>query len=192
MWSLTRFHLSRSRRPAVMSGPKPVSAYMAFVEKHRAWLVCIGVLPASCVLKVIERFQRWLTAPHAAGHDERVARVCAAVKQWASLPLPKPKMCTDRSSAYSHSVRMTDKSQWHRIAMGDLRAILSVSTDAAGASVVRVEPGVTVAEISTYLLDKGLQLECTLEMEDATLGGLAAATGSTPDEIEPLSHTVSL
>ena len=29
----------------VMPGPKEPSAYMKFVEKHRALLVCIGVLP---------------------------------------------------------------------------------------------------------------------------------------------------
>ena len=89
-------------------------------------------------------------------------------------------MCTDRNSAYSHSVRLTDKSRWHKIAMGDLRAILGVGEGGGEHGVtVRVEPGVTVSEISTYLLARNLQLECTLEMEDATIGGLAAATGMT-------------
>ena len=163
-----------------MPGPKEPSAYMAFVERYRAWLVCIGVLPASCVLKVYEKVQRWLTAPSAEGHTERVQRICSDVKRWASLPAEERKpMCTDRSSAYSHSVRLTDKSRWHKIAMGDLRAILGVEEGEAGVTVVRVEPGVTVSEISTYLLARHLQLECTLEMEDATIGGLAAATGMT-------------
>lgn len=163
-----------------MSGPKEPSAYMAFVERYRAWLVCIGVLPASCLLKVYEKVQRWLTAPSAEAHTERVQRICSDVMRWASLPAEERKpMCTDRNSAYSHSVRLTDKSRWHKIAMGDLRAILGVEESEAGVMVVRVEPGVTVSEISTYLLARHLQLECTLEMEDATIGGLAAATGMT-------------
>lgn len=160
-----------------MPGPKPNSAYMDFVEKYRAWLVCFGVLPASTVLKLVEQCQRWLTAPKASEHDARVARVCAAVKQWASVPEAERKlMCTDRSSSHSHSVRLTDKEHWHKIKMGDLRAIIDVD---AAAGTVHVEPGVTVKEITLYLLERGLQLECTLEMEDATLGGLAAATGVT-------------
>ena len=158
-----------------MSTPKPTSAYMQFVEKYRAWLVCIGVLPASCVLKIVERLHRWWSMPSAEGHEERVARVCAAVTQWASLPPTERRpMCTDRNPAYSHSVRLVDKSQWHKIALGDLRAILGNDE-----RTVRVEPGVTVSEVTNYLLAKNLQLECTLEMEDATIGGLAAATGMT-------------
>ena len=152
---------------------------MAFVEKYRAWLVCFGVLPTSTVLKIYEKLHRWLTAPKAEEHDVRVQRVCADVQRWASLPAAERKpMCTDRSSAYSHSVRLTDKSGWHRIAMGDLRAIIGVEGEHERAT-VRVEPGVTVAEISHFLLERNLQLECTLEMEDATIGGLAAATGMT-------------
>jgi delta24-sterol reductase len=161
------------------SGPRPPSAYMQFVEKHRAWLVCIGVLPASVVLKFVEKAHRWLTAPRPEGHEERVRGVCAAVQQWASLPAAERKpMCTDRSSSHSHSVRLADKSQWHKIRLGQLRAILGVEGEGT-AAVVRVEPGVTVSEITLYLLERGLQLACTLEMEDATLGGLAAATGMT-------------
>lgn len=153
---------------------------MAFVEKYRAWLVCIGVLPASCVLKVYEKVHRWLTAPDPEDHEKRVQRVSQDVKRWASLPAAERRpMCTDRSSSYSHSVRLTDKSQWHKIVLGDLRAILGVEQDKEHMTTVRVEPGVTVSEISNYLLARELQLECTLEMEDATIGGLAAATGMT-------------
>lgn len=164
------------------SGPRAPSARMAFIERHRAVLVCVGVLPLSCVLKVAERLRRWITAPSPAKHSQRVAAVCTAVRQWASLA-DAPPMCTDRSSASSHSVRLTDKSAWHKIPMGDLRAILGVDSAAQRQSAkcvtVRVEPGVTVGEVTSYLLARGLQLECTLEMEDATLGGLAAATGMT-------------
>jgi delta24-sterol reductase len=147
----------------------------AIVERYRACIVLFFVLPPSFLLRIIDAVKNWYTAPDPAGHQSRVLRVCAAVKRWA-IDKSKP-MCTDRSSANSHSVRWTDKSQWHRIAMGDLRAILEVHTGPE--PFVRVEPGVTVGEITKHLLGRGFQLECTLEMEDATLGGLAAATGMT-------------
>lgn len=163
-----------------MTGPKKPSASMAFIEKHRALLVCIGVLPASTILKVLERFHRWITSPRSDGHEARVQRVCEAVRQWRSLPESERRpMCTDRNSVSSHSVRLADKTQWHRIQMGDLRAILHVDSNDSDSVTVTVEPGVTVREVTRFLLARGLQLECTLEMEDATIGGLAAATGMT-------------
>ena len=53
-----------------------------------------------------------------------------------------------------------------------------VGLDAA-ANVIHVEPGATVGEVTSYLLRHGRMLECCLEMEDATLGGLAMAQGMT-------------
>ena len=53
--------------------------------------------------------------------------------------------------------------------MRDLRAILGLAEGADGKS-VRVEPGVTVGEVTAWLLERELMLECTLEMADATLG----------------------
>lgn len=159
------------------AGPKEVSARMKFIEKHRAKLVCACVLPQSCVLSLSEKFKRWRTRPSAGKHADRVQRVCGYVKRWGELKNPPP-MVTDRNVAFSHSVRMVDKTKFSRIPIGELRAILGVA-EVDGATVVKVEPGVTVGEVSKYLLKRGLQLECTLEMEEATLGGLAAATGMT-------------
>ena len=160
-------------------GPKPPSRKMQFIEKYRAWLLFFFVLPRSVVLRYAEIVFRWLTAPSPAKHEQRVRRVCAAVERWGTLKEPKPPMCTDRSANFSHSVRRTDKSKWHKIAIGDLRAILGIEASTRHGSVISVEPGVTVKEATQFLLERGLMLECTLEMEDATLGGLAAATGMT-------------
>jgi hypothetical protein len=96
---------------------------------------------------------------------------------------------TDRSSFDSHSVRNSNKGAAAKVPMRDLRAILGVVPDESSFShsssssrlAVHVEPGVTVGEVTTYLLrrDPPLMLRCTLEMEDATLGGLAMAQGMT-------------
>ena len=56
-----------------------------------------------------------------------------------------------------------------KIQMGDLRSILSLD-HAKG--IVRVEPGVTMGHAMRFLSSQGLMLEVTLEMEDATIGGL--------------------
>jgi hypothetical protein len=68
--------------------------------------------------------------------------------------------------------------------MRDLYAILGLSDDGR---TLHVEPGATVGEVTAWLLSRELQLECTLEMADATLGGLAMATGMTTH-----SHICSL
>jgi delta24-sterol reductase len=75
-------------------------------------------------------------------------------------------------------VRNADKSSSRKIALRSFRAILGLSEDR---TVIHIEPGVTVGELTKWLLrqEPPLQLECTLEMVDATLGGLAMATGMT-------------
>jgi delta24-sterol reductase len=52
---------------------------------------------------------------------------------------------------------------------------------------VRVEPMVTVGEITQYLIPRGYTLAVTLEIADATLGGLAMGVGMTT-----YSHKVGL
>ena len=69
-------------------------------------------------------------------------------------------------------MRNSDKSGSEPVKLRSLYAILGCEGGA-----VHVEPGATVGEVTAYLLLRGLQLECTLEMGDATLGGLAMATG---------------
>ncbi len=44
---------------------------------------------------------------------------------------------------------------------------------------VRVEPNVTVADVTRYLIPKGYTLAVTLEIGDATVGGLAFGVGMT-------------
>ena len=53
--------------------------------------------------------------------------------------------------------------------------------------IVRVEPMVSVGDITRYLIPKGYTLAVTLEIADATLGGLAFGVGMTT-----YSHKVGL
>jgi len=146
---------------------------MKFIEKYRAEIVVIVVLPISYGIWLVRAVQRWLSAPSPEQHTQRVLRVCKDVRLQAG---GKAMLRSDRSPAESHAVRVADKSAHKQVSMRDLRAILGLSDGA-----LHVEPGVTVGEATKWLLkrDPPLQLECTLEMGKATLGGLALATGMT-------------
>ena len=180
-------------------------ATMGCLEKRRAELIVFIVLPISLAVWTFNYLRRCCSAPKATEHVARVLRVARQVRRVASLRQeqsstagssgadePVALLRTDRSAYASHSVRNAAKSDSVRIRMGDLRAILGVLDDpTASASsssgrkqrgkVVHVEPGVTVGEVTSYLLRQNppLQLSCTLEMEEATLGGLAMAQGMT-------------
>lgn len=144
---------------------------MGCVERWRAEIVVIVVLPISLIIKWWRWIQRCLRYPTPAQHDLRVKAVAEAVQQRR----PGDKLLrTDRSEHDSHSVRNSDKSASQSVQLRSLYAILG-----CGEGIVHVEPGATVGEVTAYLLKLGLQLECTLEMADATLGGLAMATGMT-------------
>ena len=138
-------------------------------ERWRAEIIVIIVLPISFVIWCYRTLTRWLFRPSAAKHGERVARVAAAVAQAAAEREGGPQrlLRTDRSVFDSHSVRNSDKSRSSNIPMRDLRAILGLAADGKS---VRVEPGATVGELTAWLLERELMLECTLEMADATLG----------------------
>ena len=153
---------------------------MGFVERHRSEIIVLVVLPISLVIWCVRTLQRWWRRPRPEQHGARVARVAAAVRAKAATgPLR-----TDRSVYDSHSVRNADKASAMQVPMRDLYAILGLSEDGR---TLHVEPGATVGEVTAWLLSRELQLECTLEMADATLGGLAMATGMTTH-----SHVCSL
>lgn len=115
-------------------------------------------------------------------HDDKVARVCQEVREWQQLP-PEQKgtkgIRTDRNGNASHSVRENVKTGAFKVQMGDFDTILELKKGQNDDMSVVVEPGVTVGKITNYLTEQKLQLAATLEMEEATLGGLVMATGMT-------------
>ena len=148
------------------------------ITEWRAVIIVCVVMPLSFMSRLFNSVRRSLFEAHgndAAGHDQRVEKVQAEVRRWAELPEARRKrLCTDRSPSASHSVRFAPKHLWHRIGLGSLRHILSLDEERR---LVRVEPGVTMGHVMRYLASKGFMLEVTLEMEDATVGGLVMATG---------------
>ena len=158
------------------------------LTEYRAYVLTGIGLPAGMVFDTVLRvrnflYERFGSAPQ--DHDLRVRHVQDQVRRWNTQPdADKRPMCTDRKTWMNLSTRFEPKHLWHRIQMGALRDVLSVDETKR---TVRIEPLVTVGQITRYLLPKGYMLAVTLEIEDATVGGLAMAVGMTTH-----SHKVGL
>jgi len=139
----------------------------------RPYVVLLIVLPLSFIITSIYHFKRWLFKPKVLDHKKRVNRVINEIKNNFNSNI---KICTNRDPKQSHSVRVQNKTKFKKIKMNDLQCILKLDINKG---TILIEPGVTVGEITKYLLKYNYMLECTLEMEEATLGGLAMATGMT-------------
>jgi len=92
-------------------------------------------------------------------------------------------MCTARPNWLSLSTTFFNKEECHKVPL-PLYDILALDEENL---TVTVEPMVTVGEITRYLVPRGFTLAVTLEIADATLGGLAFGVGMTT-----YSHKVGL
>ena len=104
-------------------------------------------------------------------HDERIKEIQAKVREWNSLPMnegKKPFMCTARLNWLSLSTKFFNKAACHKVPI-PLYDILSLDEEKM---TVRVEPMVSVGDITRFLIPRGYTLAVTLEIADATLGGL--------------------
>lgn len=159
-----------------------VEAAKRWADDHREAVIIGVALPASTLATALYKLKSAFTRRSApSDHDRRVARIVADVRRyaqaraagegWAQKPLR-----TDRKGAASLNTRMADKSGSQTVHMSDLTAILDVDERRG---VVRLEPFATVGDVAARLDRMGLQLEATIEMKDATLGGLVMALGMT-------------
>ncbi len=149
-------------------------------------LVCL--LPVGYLFDAALRLRNFLYERFGAApeqHDQRVAQIQRQVRRWYDQPAGQRRpMCTDRRTWQNLSTRFAPKHAWHKIRMSGLRDVLGVDLERR---TVRVEPFVTVGSVTRYLLPRGHMLAVTLEIEDATIGGLALAVGMTTH-----SHKVGL
>lgn len=158
-----------------------------FLENNRSLVVLFFCLPASFLFNLFLTTKRWIyrklfSSPQ--NHDKRVRNIQTQILQWNKLPVNEKKLlCTARPNWLSLSTTFYQKRQCHQISI-DLFDILELNEKDL---TVRVEPMVTVGEITQYLIPKGYTLAVTLEIADATLGGLAMGTGMTTH-----SHKVGL
>jgi delta24-sterol reductase len=151
---------------------------------HRSAVVTIFGLPMSllwnCAMNTRSKYiHLFHSAPHL--HDERVAKI---QKQVRDRPDKSAPLCTARPGWMSVSLSYrTYKKKWNAIEM-PLYDILDVDTESM---IVRVEPCVSIGQLTHELNPKGYTLPVVPEMDDLTVGGLINGTG-----IESSSHKYGL
>ena len=119
------------------------------------------------------------SAPHL--HDARVQLIQEKVRD---RPDKKAPLCTARPGWASVSLSYRDyKKKWNAIEM-PLYDILDIDADNL---IVRVEPFVSIGQLTHALNPMGLTLPVVPEMDDLTVGGLINGTG-----IESSSHKYGL
>ncbi|XP_068620513.1 delta(24)-sterol reductase-like [Battus philenor] len=148
---------------------------ISWLEEHRELVVLVFCLPASFLFTLLLKFKAWLrrlgTGPT---HEVAVAEIQKRVRDWNKLPQEKRRLlCTSRPNWLSLSTTFFQKHLHHRVPI-PLYEILELDEQAM---TVRVEPMVTIGDITEYLIPKGYSLAVTIELVDATLGGLAFGTG---------------
>jgi len=151
---------------------------------HRSAVVTVFGLPMSllwnCAMNTRSKYiHLFHSAPHL--HDERVAKI---QKQVRDRPDKNAPLCTARPGWMSVSLSYrTYKKKWNAIEM-PLYDILDVDTESM---IVRVEPCVSIGQLTHELNPKGYTLPVVPEMDDLTVGGLINGTG-----IESSSHKYGL
>ena len=130
-----------------------------FEKRIRPFLIAFIVLPISVLLTIKIWIQKNLLKHEndANDHDARVQRIINQIKNLAVNNTTQfINLRTDRDSSESHSVRISKKSNSNKIKLRDLNCILELNLERR---VIRLEPGVTVVEVTSYLVARNLQLE---------------------------------
>ncbi len=167
---------------------RPMKQFLIDLATRYRSVLLVLLLPVGYIFDLVLRTrsrvrEAFFAAPER--HAQRVAEISEQVRRWAAQPREHRRpMCTDRRTWQNLSTRFEPKHTWHKIRMGGLCDVLGLDADQG---TVRVEPFVTVGQATRYLLARGRMLAVTLEIEDATLGGLALAVGMTTH-----SHKVGL
>lgn len=156
-----------------------------WMEDNRGLILTVVGLPASFMFDVVFQVRNWFYRTFLASpkqHSERVRKIQAGVAEWNRTDKSRT-MCTSRPNWLSLSTKFYQKDQCHKIPI-PLYDILKVDEERM---TVTVEPMVTVGDITRHLIPMGYTLAVTLEIADATLGGLAFGVGMTT-----YSHKVGL
>lgn len=144
-----------------------------FLENNRGLVILFFCLPASFLFDLIlslraKVYRLVFSSP--GNHDKRVRKIQSQIQMWNKSPKESRKLlCTSRPNWLSLSTTFYRKDLCHRVNI-DLFDILDLDERNL---TVRVEPMVTVGEITQFLIPRGYTLAVTLEIADATLGGLA-------------------
>lgn len=151
-----------------------------YLIQYRGWIIFLVAVPISFFWQCTQTmrnfiFRVFFSTNHQ--HETLVEQIQNRVKQGYKN---KQKMCTARKPWKTMSLRVADyKASCVQIPV-NLKNILSVDI---AHKIIRVEPLVTMGDITNFLIPKGYALAVHPEMEDLTIGGLCMGAG-----IETTSH----
>ncbi|XP_045226370.1 delta(24)-sterol reductase isoform X2 [Macaca fascicularis] len=160
---------------------------LEFVLIHQRWVfVCLFLLPLSLIFDIYYYVRAWVvfklsSAPRL--HEQRVRDIQKQVREWKEQG-SKTFMCTGRPGWLTVSLRVGKYKKTHKNIMINLMDILEVDTKK---QIVRVEPLVTMGQVTALLTSIGWTLPVLPELDDLTVGGLIMGTG-----IESSSHKYGL
>uniref|UniRef100_A0A4W2G6H0 Delta(24)-sterol reductase n=1 Tax=Bos indicus x Bos taurus TaxID=30522 RepID=A0A4W2G6H0_BOBOX len=160
---------------------------LEFVLIHQRWVfVCLFLLPLSLIFDIYYYVRAWVvfklsSAPRL--HEQRVRDIQKQVREWKEQG-SKTFMCTGRPGWLTVSLRVGKYKKTHKNIMINLMDILEVDTKK---QIVRVEPLVTMGQVTALLTSIGWTLPVLPELDDLTVGGLIMGTG-----IESSSHRYGL
>ncbi len=151
------------------------------------WIpVCFVVLPLSTWMRIWSRFREMrraglLRSP--ALHRERVDRVQRQVRELGSV---RGGLCTARPPRDQMSMRVNHyKDRRNGVSLKELDGI--VALEGGSEPIIRVEPGCSIKQLTSFLLPRGLTLPVVPELDELTIGGLISGYG-----IETSSHVHGL
>ncbi|XP_034979163.1 delta(24)-sterol reductase [Zootoca vivipara] len=160
---------------------------LAYVLVHHRWVfVCLFLLPLSVLFDIYYQFRAWVVQKmHSAPrqHNLRVRNIQEQVREWKKEGL-KTYMCTGRPGWLTVSLRVGKYKKTLKNITINLMDVLKVDTERM---VVRVEPLVTMGQLTAHLNPIGWTVPVVPELDDLTVGGLIMGTG-----IESSSHIYGL
>lgn len=153
---------------------------MNFLTKYRGWVIFLVAVPVSFMFNRVQSVRNFIFRLFFATnkyHQKMVADIQARVKEASQQG---QRMCTARKPWKTMSLRVaTFKSNCAQIPI-NLKNILELDTTK---ELIRVEPMVTMGDLTHFLIPKGYALAVQVEMDDLTVGGLCMGVG-----IETSSH----
>lgn len=163
-----------------------LSLVESLLTRYRGIFAVVFLLPLSCIYGIYRRFRDWIvfiirSAP--AQHEERVQEVIDQINNWHCDGTKEP-LCTARSGWHTMSEMVPKYKLTHRPISLKMYDILEIDTLRC---VVRVEPLVTMGQLSRFLIAKGWVLPVVPELDDLTVGGLIMGFG-----VETSSHKYGL
>ena len=169
-----------------MSKDFPLSFRLA--AQFRTPLLMFFVVPLSFLSRLQIQLRNWFRSltsksemtPEA--HRRRVEYIQEQVRAW-NKGGRKKKLRTARSNWQAMSTKLaSNKSNEEKIQMPKMHHILEVNEKNM---TITAEPGVTMGELTHYLVPRGFALLIQVEMESITLGGVSMGFG-----METNSHVV--